>query len=43
MSPSIIRNLWIKENLETLYNGLLRLEKEFSGQDLDPTECRFIC
>jgi transposase-like protein len=38
VSPSTIRNLWIKENLETKYKRLLRLEEEKNGQDLDLTE-----
>ena len=38
VSPSTVRNLWIKENLETRYKRLLRLEEEKNGQDLDLTE-----
>ncbi len=38
VSPSTVRNLWIKENLETKYKRLLRLEEEKNGQDLELTE-----
>ena len=38
MSPSTIRNLWVKEGLETKYKRLLRLEEEKNGQELDLTE-----
>jgi transposase InsO family protein len=38
VSPSTVRNLWIKENLETKYKRLLRLEEEKNGQDIDLTE-----
>ncbi len=38
VSPSTVRNLWIKEKLETKYKRLLRLEEEKNGQDLDLTE-----
>lgn len=40
VSPSTVRNLWIKENLETKYKRLLRLEEEKNGQDLDLTSHR---
>lgn len=38
ISPSTVRNLWIKENLKIRYKRLLRLEEEKNGQDLDLTE-----
>ena len=38
VSPSTVRNLWLKEDMETRYKRLLRLEEEKSGQDLDLTE-----
>lgn len=37
VSPSTIRNLWIKEEMETRYKRLLRMEEEKSGQDIDLT------
>jgi len=38
VSPSTVRNLWIKEGMETKYKRLLRLEEEKNGQELDLTE-----
>ena len=38
VSPSTVRNLWIKEEMETRYRRLLRLEEEKNGQDIDLTE-----
>jgi transposase InsO family protein len=38
VSPSTIRNIWIKEDLVTRYKRLLRLEEEKNGQDIDLTE-----
>ncbi len=38
VSPGTIRNLWIKENLETKYKRLLRLEEEKNGQEMELTE-----
>lgn len=38
VSPSTIRNIWIKDNMETRYKRLLRLEEEKNGQDIDLTE-----
>jgi len=38
VSPSTIRNLWLKEDMETRYKRLLRLEEEKSGQDVELTE-----
>lgn len=37
-SPSTIRHLWIKENMETKYKRLLRLEEEKAGRELELTE-----
>ena len=37
ISPSTIRNLWIKEDLETKYKRLLRLEEERNGLEMDLT------
>jgi hypothetical protein len=37
ISPSTVRNIWIKEDLETRYKRLLRLEEEKNGQDIDLT------
>jgi hypothetical protein len=36
VSPSTVRNLWLKENLETRYKLLLRLQEK-NGQDLELT------
>lgn len=38
VSPSTVRNIWIKEDLITRYKRLLRLEEEKNGQDIDLTE-----
>jgi len=38
VSPSTIRNIWTKENLETRYKRLLRLEEEKNGQEMELTE-----
>ena len=38
VSPSTVRNLWIKEEMETRYRRLLRLEEEKNGRDIDLTE-----
>ena len=38
VSPGTIRNIWIKENLETKYKRLLRLEEEKNGQEIELTE-----
>jgi transposase InsO family protein len=38
VSPSTVRNLWIKEEMETKYKRLLRLEEEKNGTDIDLTE-----
>lgn len=38
VSPSTVRNLWIRENLETRYKRLLRLEEERHGSEISLTE-----
>jgi transposase InsO family protein len=38
VSPSTVRNIWLKENMETRYKRLLRLEEEKNGQDVVLTE-----
>jgi len=38
VSPSTVRNIWIKENMETRYKRLLRLEEEKNGQEVELTE-----
>jgi len=38
VSPSTVRNLWVKEEMETKYKRLLRLEEEKHGSDLELTE-----
>jgi transposase len=38
VSPSTIRNIWLKEDMETRYKRLLRLEEEKNGQDVELTE-----
>jgi len=38
ISPSTIRNIWIKEGLETRYKRLLRLEEEKNGHEMELTE-----
>jgi transposase InsO family protein len=38
VSPSTVRNIWIKDNMETRYKRLLRLEEEKNGQEIDLTE-----
>jgi hypothetical protein len=37
VSPGTIRNLWIKEDIETKYKRLLRLEEQTHGHDIDLT------
>lgn len=36
--PSTVRNIWLKEGMETKYKRLLRLEEEKNGKDVDLTE-----
>ena len=38
VSPGTVRNIWLKENMETKYKRLLRLEQEKNGKDVDLTE-----
>ena len=38
ISPSTVRNLWLKESLETRYRRILRLEEERHGKDIELTE-----
>lgn len=38
VSPTTVRNIWIKEEMVTRYQRLLRLEEEKNGQDIDLTE-----
>ena len=38
ISPSTVRNLWIKEGLESKYKRILRLEEERHGQEVELTE-----
>lgn len=38
VSPGTIRNIWIKEDLETRYKRLLRLEEEKNGLEIELTE-----
>ncbi len=38
VSPGTVRNIWIKEDLETRYKRLLRLEEDKNGQEIDLTE-----
>ena len=38
VSPSTVRNIWIKEDMHTRYKRLLRLEEAKNGQDIELTE-----
>lgn len=38
VSPSTVRNIWIREGLETRYKRILRLEEERHGRDIELTE-----
>jgi transposase InsO family protein len=38
VSPSTVRNIWLREDIETKYKRLLRLEEEKKGTDVDLTE-----
>jgi len=38
VSPSTVRNIWLKDNLETRYKRILRLEEVKNGQDVELTE-----
>jgi transposase-like protein len=35
VSASTVRNIWLKEDMETRYKRLLRLEEEKNGQDVE--------
>jgi RPA family protein len=36
--PSTVRNLWIREDLETKYKRILRLEEQTQDQEMELTE-----
>jgi len=38
VSPSTIRNIWIRENMETRYKRILLLEEQRNGQEMELTE-----
>jgi transposase InsO family protein len=38
VSPSTIRNIWIKEDMETRYKRILLLEEQKNGQEMELTE-----
>ncbi|HID28884.1 MAG TPA: IS481 family transposase [Desulfobacterales bacterium] len=38
VSPTTVRNIWIKESIETRYKRLLRLEEERNGKQVELTE-----
>ena len=38
VSPSTIRNIWLKEGLETRYKRILKLEEERAGEKIELTE-----
>jgi transposase InsO family protein len=38
VSPSTVRNLWLKEGLESKYKRILRLEEQRGGQEIELTE-----
>jgi hypothetical protein len=38
VSPSTVRNIWVKEGLEIKYKRLLRREEETAGKDIELTE-----
>ena len=38
VSPSTVRNIWIREGLETRYKRILKLEEERAGSEIDLTE-----
>jgi transposase InsO family protein len=38
VSPTTVRNIWIKEGLETRYKRILRLEEETYGKQIELTE-----
>jgi hypothetical protein len=38
VSPSTVRNLWLKEGLESKYKRILRLEEQRAGEEIDLSE-----
>lgn len=38
VSPSTVRNMWVKEDIDTRYKRILRLETEKNGKDINLTE-----
>jgi transposase InsO family protein len=38
VSPSTVRNIWLREGLETRYKRILKLEEERAGSEIDLTE-----
>lgn len=38
VSPSTVRNLWLKEGLETKYKRILRFEEQHAGTEMELTE-----
>ena len=38
LSPSTVRNIWLREGLETRYKRILKLEEERAGSEIDLTE-----
>ena len=38
VAPSTIRGIWLKEDMETRYKRLLRMEEEKNGREIDLTE-----
>ena len=38
VSPSTVRNIWLREGLESRYKRILRLEEERNGKDMELTE-----
>ena len=38
VSPSTVRNIWIRGGLQTRYKRTLRLEEELHGKDIELTE-----
>lgn len=38
VSPSTVRNIWIREGVETRYKRILRLEEELHGKSIELTE-----
>ena len=42
VSPSTVRNIWVKEGLETRYKRILKLEEERGGIDLTEEQIRLI-